>query len=111
MGDDDAMNRAEKGVQSESTEVPDSSLTLTPPHHHGAHHSGGFMLHAGHKIKHFLHPDGRKIHICQHPEQEQSLRRHLSVINPETTFDVVIHGSPDHVRSVDYISQLTTNDV
>lgn len=86
----------EKGIPE-----PDSSITLTSHHHHSGHHSGGFIVHAGHKIRHFLHPDGRKIHVCQHPEQEQSLRRHLSVINPETSYDVVIHGSEGHVRRVE----------
>jgi hypothetical protein len=91
----DALDIAEKGVSGE-----DSSATLTStyqPHNDHHHHSSGYILHAGQKIRHFLHPSGRKIHIAQHPEQEQSLRRHLSVIHPESEYDIVIHGSDQHV--------------
>lgn len=71
----------------------ESSATLTTtqeaPHHH--HHTNNrFIIHAGHKIRHFLLPDGKKVHIASHPEQEQSLRRHLSIIQPENDFDIVV---------------------
>ncbi|KIV98934.1 uncharacterized protein PV09_09320 [Verruconis gallopava] len=84
---------AEKGSHSD-----DSSTTPTVAQQVHPHHHTGFIVHAGQKIKHFVHPkDGRKIHIAQHPEQEQSLRRYLSAIHPETSYDIVIHGSPDHI--------------
>jgi hypothetical protein len=86
MGVEDTIHvDIEKGVRGE-----DSSATLTATHEPPHHHTSDFILHAGHKIRHFLHPDGRKIHIAQHPEQEQSLRRHLSVIHPESDFDIVV---------------------
>lgn len=61
----------------------DSSATLTSsqtqPH-------TGVLHHAGRKVRHFLLPSGRKVHVAHHPEEEQRLRRHLSVIQPQSDF-------------------------
>jgi hypothetical protein len=67
---------------------------------HGVH---GVHGHAGRRLRHFFRPDGRKVHIAATPEEVEKLKRKLSVSDPtlmgDKGFDVVIHGSLDHVSS------------
>ena len=68
----------------------------TPGHGHQHHHP--HLHHTGKKLRHFLRPDGRKVHIAGSPDEAEQLRRTLSVSEKEGGFDLVIHGSPEHVR-------------
>jgi ATP sulfurylase len=58
-------------------------------HHH--HH------HTGRRLRHFLRPDGKKVHIAGSPEEANVLRNTLAKDEKDVDFDLVIHGSPEHV--------------
>jgi hypothetical protein len=65
----------------------------TPGHHHHHHHH----LHgAGRTIKHLLRPDGRQVHIAKNPDEARRMSQTLR-LNEKDDFDLVIHGSPEHV--------------
>jgi hypothetical protein len=69
--------------------------TTTP---HGLHnHHPHLGNHTGKRIRHFLRPDGRKVHIASSPDDANDLRRKLSTANEKDDFDLVVHGSPEHV--------------
>jgi hypothetical protein len=76
----------------------DSETTVTS---HGIHGIHGVHGHTGKRLRHFLRPDGRKVHIAATPDEVEKLKKRLSVSDPTLTgdggFDVVIHGSLDHV--------------
>ncbi|KAI9803543.1 MAG: hypothetical protein M1825_001886 [Sarcosagium campestre] len=65
-------------------------MASTPSHHH----------HHGRRLKQLLHPDGRKIHIAQSPDEAESLKRKLSTGEPAEPFDLYIHGSPEHLNTL-----------
>ena len=54
--------------------------------------------HSGRRLRQFLHPDGRTIHVATSPEEAETLKRQLSQQQKEDGFDLIIHGSPEHVR-------------
>ena len=56
-----------------------------------------FLQHTRSRLRHFLKPDGRKVHIVSSPEEAVRLRRRLSVVE-KGEFDIVIHGDEEHVR-------------
>lgn len=70
-------------------------IDVQPPAHNSHHHH-----HTGRRIRQFLHPNGKKIHIAGSPSEAEQLRRALSSTEKDGTFDLVIHGSPEHVRSL-----------
>jgi hypothetical protein len=51
----------------------------------------------GKRLRQFLRPDGRKIHIAATPEEYDQLKRQLSETEADSDFDVFIHGSLEHV--------------
>src|SRR5262249_19800930 len=56
-----------------------------------------FLQHTRSRVRHFLKPDGRKVHIVSSPEEAVRLRGRLSVVE-KGEFDIVIHGDEEHVR-------------
>ena len=68
-----------------------SATPATHEHHH--------FHHTGKRLRHFFHPNGKKVHVCGSPDEAEQLRRTLSTTEKEDEFDLVIHGSPEHVRS------------
>jgi hypothetical protein len=82
----DPLRDIEKGTES-STTVGATS------HTHAIH---GHQIHTGRRLRHFLHPSGHKVHVASSPDEAEKMKRHLSVSEPEG-FDLVIHGSADHV--------------
>ncbi|KAF2006176.1 hypothetical protein P154DRAFT_615533 [Amniculicola lignicola CBS 123094] len=66
---------------------------LHRPHFHDHHHSGK-------RVRHFFRPDGRKVHIAVSPEEASSLRKTLSTTEKDGDFDLVIHGSPEHIEAL-----------
>lgn len=68
----------------------------TPASTHGHHHH--HLHNASRRLRHFLHPDGRKIHIAGSPDEAEQLRKTLSTTEKDGNFDLVINGSPEHVR-------------
>jgi hypothetical protein len=72
---------------------PDGSKTPTSSLGLDGHH---FLQHTRSRLRHFLKPDGRKVHIVSSPEEAVRLRGRLSVAE-KGEFDVVIHGDEEHV--------------
>ena len=62
------------------------------PHHLGAR--------ARDRIRHFLHPDGKRIHVASSPEEAIRLRTQLSNFHSQDEFDVYISGTPEHLKAV-----------
>ncbi|KAK0959151.1 hypothetical protein LTR91_021001 [Friedmanniomyces endolithicus] len=60
--------------------------------------------HFGHeaqaKLRHFLHPDGKRIHVAQSPEEALRLRAKLARLHQEDEFDVYISGTPEHLAAI-----------
>ncbi|KAH8712175.1 bacterial low temperature requirement A protein-domain-containing protein [Phaeosphaeriaceae sp. PMI808] len=65
-------------------------------HHHHPHIHG----HTGKRVRHFFRPDGRKVHIASSPDEANTLRKTLSAANEKDDFDLVIHGSPEHIEAL-----------
>ncbi|KAI4107723.1 MAG: hypothetical protein L6R37_001408 [Teloschistes peruensis] len=58
------------------------------------------VQHTGQRLKHFLKPDGRRVHIAASPEEKLKIHRNLLAIEPHGNFDVCLHGSPEHLEAV-----------
>ncbi|KAI9774936.1 MAG: hypothetical protein M1840_000152 [Geoglossum simile] len=52
------------------------------------------------RLRHFLRPDGRRVHIAASPEEADLLKQNLSRQYPDQEFDLYIHGSPEHVGAL-----------
>jgi hypothetical protein len=62
--------------------------------------SEGFFTHEFGRVRRILRPDGRKLHIAHSPEEVKNLTRRLSTVSPlDDDWEVVIHGSLEHVRA------------
>jgi hypothetical protein len=89
----------EVGTQEKTMESPrgDSGGTTTPVSGHPHLH------HTGRRIRQFFMPDGRKIHVAHSPEELENHKRRkssaaaLEKMDEEEDFDVVLHGSSEHV--------------
>ena len=66
-----------------------SGLTVTTGHHH-----------KGRRLRNFVLPDGRTVHIALSPEEAESLRQRLTAIRRNEPFDLVINGSPEHLDAL-----------
>jgi hypothetical protein len=62
--------------------------------------AGGHSHHRGKRVRHFMLPDGRKVHIALSPEEAESLRQRLTAIKKDEPFDLVISGSPEHLDAL-----------
>lgn len=74
-----------------------ASSTSSAPH---GHHTGA---HARERIRHFLHPNGKRIHVASDPVEAEHLRRRLNSVANGTTredFDIYISGTPEHLEAV-----------
>ena len=61
---------------------------------HDSHH------HTGKRLRQFLHPSGKRIHIAANPEDHERLRLRLTTSEPDEEFDVYVHGSDEHLAAV-----------
>ncbi|KAF8864446.1 hypothetical protein BDZ45DRAFT_669610 [Acephala macrosclerotiorum] len=90
----------EKGSDSTSppTTITTSSSTthLTPPVHQHQHNSH----HRVRRLRNFLLPDGREVHIALSPEEAETLKQRLTAIRKDEPFDLVISGSPEHLEAL-----------
>jgi hypothetical protein len=69
-----------------------SGVTLTGGHHHH---------HRGRRLRNFLLPDGREVHIALSPEEAESLRQRLGAVRgKDEPFDLVISGSKEHLDAL-----------
>ena len=74
----------------------DIGLSFHPAHHHGHDH----VAKARERLRHFLHPNGMKIHVASDPEEAAHLRRQLQQIHEEHEFDIYISGTPEHLDAL-----------
>ena len=52
------------------------------------------------RARQIIRPNGRKVHVASSPAEVEPLKRKLStVLSNEDDFDIVIHGSGEHVSS------------
>jgi len=72
-----------------TTPTTTSDTTLSSGHHHRAR-----------RLRNFVLPDGRKVHIALSPEEAESLRQRLTAIKKDEPFDLVISGSPEHLDAL-----------
>ncbi|OAG40414.1 hypothetical protein AYO21_05314 [Fonsecaea monophora] len=79
-----------------------SGIQSPPPEQqqHQHQHQHPHIDHAKEKLRHFIHPDGRKIHIAHTPEEHAKLHKELSQQHGPDEFDVVISGTPEHLAVV-----------
>jgi hypothetical protein len=76
-------------------------MSTTPTTTSGITLSGGHSHHkAGKRLRHFMLPDGRKVHIALSPEEAESLRQRLTTIKKGEPFDLVVSGSPEHLDAL-----------
>ena len=68
------------------------------PAHHGHNHT--HMHKARERLRHFLHPNGVKIHIANDPEEAAHLRRQLQQVHEDHEFDIYISGTPEHLDAL-----------
>lgn len=74
-----------------STPTTTSGITVDSKH---SHHKGAK------RQRHFMLPDGRKVHIALSPEEAESLRQRLTTIKRDEPFDLVVSGSPEHLEAL-----------
>jgi len=68
--------------------TPTTTLSSGSQHHH----------HRARRLRNFILPDGREVHIALSPEDAEVLRQRLNAIRkPDEPFDLVISGSPEHL--------------
>ncbi|KAF2203314.1 hypothetical protein GQ43DRAFT_479183 [Delitschia confertaspora ATCC 74209] len=80
-------------------ETPATLVNASPSIGHNSH-SHHHHHHAGRRLRHFFHPDGRKIHIAGSPDEAEHIRKTLSTTAKEGGFDIVIHGTPEHLEAL-----------
>jgi len=73
-----------------TTPTTTSGITLSSGHHH----------HRARRLRNFVLPDGRQVHIALSPEEAESLRQRLTAIKKDEPFDLVISGSPEHLDAL-----------
>ncbi|MCJ1258634.1 hypothetical protein MMC24_006467 [Lignoscripta atroalba] len=60
--------------------------------------------HASHhpirRLKQFLRPDGRRVHVVATPEDAETLKHQLSRDPHAGEFELIMHGSPEHVNVI-----------
>ncbi|KYG42820.1 hypothetical protein M433DRAFT_146436 [Acidomyces richmondensis BFW] len=71
--------------------LPRASTSVSP-HHHSAR--------ARNKLRHFLHPSGKRIHVANSPDEALRLREQLSRLHDEEEFDIYVSGTPEHLAAV-----------
>ncbi|GAM90220.1 hypothetical protein ANO11243_082620 [Dothideomycetidae sp. 11243] len=82
----------EKAAASDSIEPRTSPIHQHHQHHHRAH--------AKERLRHFLHPDGRRIHVADTPQHAVRLRKMLQDQPSEEPIEVHISGSPEHLEAL-----------
>ena len=77
-------------------------MSDTPPTNGGGSTTPGghHPHHRGRRLRNFMLPDGRKVHIALSPEEAESLRQRLNVISKDEPFDLVINGTPEHLNAL-----------
>ena len=74
--------------------TPDTSIASTLAEGHSHSH------HRARRLRNFLLPDGRQVHIALSPEEADSLRKRLEAVRKDEPFDLVISGSKEHLDAL-----------
>lgn len=74
-------------------------MSNTPTSTHALSTSGS-KQHRAKRLRSFALPDGKEVHIALSPEEAQNLRQRLETIRKDEPFDLVIHGSPEHLEAL-----------
>jgi hypothetical protein len=74
------------------SDTPASAATTQHAHHHPHLHG-----HSGKRLRQFFSPEGRRIHVAHSPDEANKIRKQSLAVNEKDDFDLVIHGSPEHV--------------
>lgn len=61
-------------------------------------HTSSTHKHRGKRLRHFLSPEGKEVHIALSPEEAETLRQTLEAIKQGESFDLVLNGSPEHIE-------------
>lgn len=88
-------------IDGEGTGATTPAARTPQPGQHNHHH----LHHTGRRLRHFLKPDGRKVHIAGSPDEANVLRKTLSSHEKDDDFDLVIHGSPEHLEALRHTHQ------
>ncbi|KAF1844590.1 uncharacterized protein K460DRAFT_335459 [Cucurbitaria berberidis CBS 394.84] len=72
---------------------------MTPRGHHQHQHRHPHIRHTGKRLRHFLKPDGRKVHIASSPDEADLFNKARSSMSQDD-FDLVILGSPEHIEAL-----------
>lgn len=78
-------------------EKQQAGLSSTPDEHQHHHHHGA---HLRERLRNFLHPNGKRIHVAGSPEEARSLRTRLEQIHSDDEFDIYISGTPEHLAAL-----------
>ncbi|KAH6670073.1 bacterial low temperature requirement A protein-domain-containing protein [Halenospora varia] len=62
--------------------------------------TSGHHHHRGRRLRNFILPNGREVHIALSPEEADSLRQRLNAVRKDQPFDLVINGSPEHLEAL-----------
>jgi hypothetical protein len=81
-------------------DTPSSDAISQHAHHHPHLHG-----HSGKRLRQFLSPEGRRIQVAHSPDDAENIRKQSIAVNEKEDFDLVIHGSPEHVSPVRQHSQ------
>ncbi|KAJ8115459.1 hypothetical protein OPT61_g2910 [Boeremia exigua] len=73
-------------------ETPASARTGQHHHHHP-------LNGAGKRIRHFLRPDGRQVHIAGNPDEARRMSETLRM-QEISDIDLVVHGSREHIEAL-----------
>lgn len=98
-----------------------STITIAGTNHPSSEHHA-HLHHAGRRLRHFLRPDGRKVHIVHSPDEAEKLKKDISRRRSEIEgwnggsvaekgningngdddleYDIVVHGSVDHITAL-----------
>lgn len=92
-----ASNDPEKS-EGLTTSLPMNNHSTTDNYHYR------HQLHARARLRHFLHPNGTRIHIADSPLEAEHLRARLPSTTTDPTlsepFTVCLSGSPEHLSAV-----------
>lgn len=71
-----------------------AGLSVSPVPHHP------HLARARERLRHFVHPSGKKIHVANSPSEAEQLRNQLSELHSQDEFDVYISGTPEHLDAL-----------
>ena len=88
-------------IEQDLEKQPGVSFQQTPA---GEHSPSSHHVHTGararERLRHFLHPNGRRIHVANDPQHAEQLRKRLNSVQQNEEFDICISGTPEHLEAL-----------